>query len=93
MSNPLPKTREELAELIRDVVREALQNQAAAADPPTYVDAAAIVKRYGISRATLHTWVHDQGCPHLMRGNVLRFELAAVEDWFRGRPAKLKRVK
>lgn len=48
----------------------------------TYVDSEALQKHFNVSRATVHNWIHDDGCPHEMRGKVLRFKLSAVEDWF-----------
>lgn len=83
---------EELAELVKKAVREEL-----AQSPPksgkTYLDAGEIAERFAVSRATVNHWTKHDGCPHLIRGKVLRFELAAVEAWFRGRGPGLTRVK
>lgn len=56
-----------------------------------YVDSEAIQKHFGISRATVHNWIHEEACPHEMRGKVLRFKMSAVESWFSGR--KLRSVR
>lgn len=62
-------------------------------EPDTYVDADTLAKHFGVSRGTVHNWVHKQGCPHEMRGKrIQRFKLVAVEDWFRNRP-KLRKVR
>lgn len=83
---------EELAELVKKAVREELAH-----NPPkptkNYLDTSELAEHYGISRTTVHTWIRDEGCPHILRGRVLRFELAAVEAWFRGRSTGLKRIK
>ena len=86
-------TPEELRALIREAVRDELQHS-----PPTprkrYLDSGELASHFGVSRQTVHKWIHEDGCPHIGRGKVLRFELAAVEQWFRGRGAAgLKRVK
>jgi predicted DNA-binding transcriptional regulator AlpA len=72
-------TVEELRELIR------AELGAPKPEPDTYVDSEEIQRIYGISRGTVHNWVHKESCPHEMRGKILRFRLAAVEAWFRGR--------
>ncbi len=80
-------TEEQLVELMRKAVAEALQK----APPPAtkrYMDAGEISKYYGVSRTTVNQWTKQDGCPHMMKGKVLRFEA-----WFRGREAGLRRVK
>ena len=83
---------EELAELVKKAVREELAH-----NPPkpkkNFLDAGEVAEHFSVSRATVHNWANDEGCPHLKRGKLLRFELAAVEGWFRGRDARLTRVK
>jgi excisionase family DNA binding protein len=83
---------EELTELVRKAIRDELSES-----PPkprkNYVDAKEIAEHFGVSRATVHAWIHEESCPHILKGRVLRFELAAVEAWFRGREPGLKRVK
>jgi hypothetical protein len=85
-------TPEALRELVREAVREALSGAPAPEPAPTFVAPAAIAKHYGVSRGTVANWVKE-GCPHEQRGRVLRFELAAVEAWFRGRPRGLRAVR
>lgn len=77
---------EELQELVRSAVREAMGQQKA---PPkkTYWDAFEVAEHFGVSRSTVTNWLRE-GCPHHCRGNVLRFELPAVDAWFRARPKK-----
>jgi excisionase family DNA binding protein len=79
-------TVEEFIELMRS-------ERAAPAEPrpvETYVDAEAVAKHFGVHRGTVHNWVHKEGCPHEMRGKILRFRLEAVEAWFRNRPTLRK---
>jgi predicted DNA-binding transcriptional regulator AlpA len=83
-------TPEELSALVETAVAKAL-----ARNPPkprkSYLDAAEIGVHFGVSRATIHAWIYEDGCPHIKRGKLLRFELAAVEAWFRSRkPSKLR---
>jgi excisionase family DNA binding protein len=83
---------EELAELVKKAVREELAH-----NPPkpgkNYLDARELAEHYSVSRSTVQNWISEEGCPHIMRGKVLRFELAAVDAWFRGREPGLRRVK
>lgn len=73
----------ELRAIVRDEVSRALRADARRnARVDTYVTSEALQQRFGISRATVHNWVHNRGCPHEMRGKILRFNLAAVEAWF-----------
>ncbi len=81
--------RRELAELRGELKSAANQQQPA----ETYVGSDSIQAHFGVSRATVHNWVHDEGCPHEQRGKVLRFKMSAVEDWFRGRRPTLKKVR
>ena len=83
---------EELAELVRKAVRDEL-TQSPPKPGKSYLDANEIATHYGISRSTVQNWISEEDCPHIMRGKVLRFELAAVEAWFRGREPGLRRVK
>ena len=82
-------TIEEFIELIRS------ERERPAEPKPidTYVDSEAIQKHFGISRATVHNWVHEEGCPYEQRGKILRFKLSSVESWFAGRTQPLKRVR
>jgi len=103
MAEPIAKDRllvtltvGELERLIDERVAGVLgepRSPAPAQPPPRYVDPAAIARHFGVSRATVHNWVHREGCPHEQRGKLVRFELAAVEAWFRGRAPGLRRVK
>jgi len=83
-------TATELRAIVREAVQDALGTATEA--PPRYAEASDIAKHFGVSRATVSAWKQD-GCPHILRGKVLRFELAAVEAWFRGREPGLRRVK
>lgn len=85
-------TPDELRELVRSAVREELGGEKPA-QAKRYLDAREIASYYEVSRATVHNWIKNEGCPHLLRGKVLRFELAAVEAWMRGREPGLRRVK
>jgi excisionase family DNA binding protein len=82
-------TPEQITALVKGAVREAM---AGAAEAPQYLTAAEIAKCFRVSRPTVSKWT-AAGCPHIMRGNVLRFELAAVQAWFDGRQPGLRRVK
>jgi len=80
---------EELAELVKGAVRDALQ-QTPPKPAKAYLDAAEVATHFGVSRTTVHEWTRNEDCPHVMRGKVLRYELAAVDAWFRGRSATRK---
>lgn len=84
---------DEMRELVREVLREELGKAPPRVPPGKYVDARELGKHYSVSRGTVHNWIRFEDCPHIMHGKVLRFELAAVEAWFRGRDPSLKRVK
>lgn len=55
----------------------------------SYVPTEIIESHFGVSRATVHNWIHKEGCPHHMRGKILRFKLSAVEEWFSGRQRRV----
>ena len=82
-------SREELCEIVRAAVHEALQNAPPRKVERQYIEASEVATYFGVSRATVTNWL-DEGCPHMRRGQILRFELAAVDDWFRGRAARSK---
>lgn len=81
----------ELRALIRDEVQRAAGNPANDAPAAVYVSADTLQKHFGVSRATVHSWVHKEGCPHDKRGRILRFKLGEVEAWFSQR--KLRRAR
>jgi hypothetical protein len=83
---------DELAELMRKAVADALE-KSPPAPAKRYLDAAEIAKHFSVSRTLVNQWTKQDGCPHILKGKILRFELAAVETWFRGREAGLRRVK
>lgn len=85
-------TDERLAEIER-LLAELVSRLGTVEPSPKYVDAKAIAEHFGVSRATVHNWTTKEDCPHILRGGVLRFEVAAVEAWFRGREPGLRRVK
>lgn len=86
-------TAADLRSLVRDEVQRVMEGKPAVDAPAvTYVSADVLQKHFGISRATVHTWVHDEGCPHEIRGRILRFKMADVEAWFSGR-GQVRRVK
>lgn len=85
-------TSEELQEMVTTAVRKALDERGPGV-AKRYLDAKEIAKHFGVSRATVQNWIRHEDCPCMSRGKVLRFELAAVEAWFRGRTPSLKRVK
>lgn len=85
-------TAADLRALVRDEVARALGgkhgNDAAV---ETYVAPDALEAHFGISRGTVHNWVRE-GCPHEVRGKILRFKMSEVEAWFSGRGG-LRRVR
>lgn len=87
LKNEIRLMRGELAELRGELKTSANQQQTL----EVYVSSETIQKHFGVSRATVHNWIHDEGCPHEMRGKILRFKMTAVEDWFHGR--KLRSVR
>jgi hypothetical protein len=86
---------EELELLIERGVRRVLDEQKKPVEEPAgnFVSGRAIAQRYGVSRATVHNWATHEGCPHITRGKLRRFNLEAVEAWFRGRTPGIRRVK
>lgn len=86
---PLPQqlivvSQDQLVAIVRDAVREAMRQAPAKAPEKKYLDASEIAAHYGVSRATITNWI-DDGCPHMRRGQILRFEFPAVDAWFRAR--------
>lgn len=85
-------TVKQLKAIVRESVREEL-GERASEPAKRYMDAADIATHFDVSRATVHNWIKHEGCPHKLRGKILRFEIAAVEAWFHGREPGLRRVK
>lgn len=83
-------TPEELEDLIERGVRKALEKRP---EGKRFMEAEELAEHYGVSKGTVKNWVRRDGCPHILRGRVLRFELAAVDAWMRGREPGLRRVK
>jgi len=73
---------------LRSIIREEVQRayEAWQREQPeralVWVGPEEIQKRFGISRGTVHNWIRNEGCPHDMRGKILRFQISAVEAWF-----------
>lgn len=84
-------TVDELEGIVERGVRKALEEKPNATKK--WIDPDELAAHYGVSRSTVHNWVKRDGCPHQIRGKVLRFDLAAVEAWFGGREPGLRRVK
>jgi len=95
MADPvIVTTPDQLAALVRQAVREELDARGAPTPPhKRYVTQRELSTRFAVSRTTVHNWVKQEGCPHILHGAVLRFDLEAVEAWLRARPPKLQRVK
>lgn len=95
MSEPVKivvMTADELRELIRDAVQRAIAGKPANDKPErVYVSVDVLQQHFGVSRTTVHSWVHSEGCPHDMRGRILRFKMADVEAWFASRPPRRSR--
>ncbi len=43
-----------------------------------------VANTYKVTKNTVRNWI-KQGMPHLKAGSVLRFDLAAVDEWLRSR--------
>lgn len=83
----------ELQAMIDQAVAKANGN-ATHEQPSRYVDMQHLADHYGVSKATVSNWIRKESCPHIQRGKVVRFEIDAVEAWFRGRKSTgLQRVK
>lgn len=80
---------EELKALVREVVRDVVREELGREKPPEitkrYCDVVEIATYFGVSRDTVRNWATKEGCPHSVHGKLWRFELAAVEAWFRGK--------
>lgn len=75
----------ELRALIREEVQRALAERrggAAAGPARSYIGPEELAKHFGVSRGTVHNWVRTGGCPHEVRGKIVRFKLSDVEAWF-----------
>lgn len=68
--------------LLEQLLAAKQASSAGESEPEGWVDSQKIAKHFGVSRATLHSWVHRGGCPHALRGKVLRFQLSAVSAWY-----------
>lgn len=86
-------TTDELEAMIERAVARANGN--ATHEPlARYVTMQNVADHFGVSKATVQNWISKETCPHIQRGKVVRFEIAAVEAWFRGRKSTgLQRVK
>jgi excisionase family DNA binding protein len=47
-----------------------------------YFNISDIANRYKVSVKTIRNWI-KKGMPHLRTGNVIRFDVAEVENWIR----------
>jgi excisionase family DNA binding protein len=87
---------EELKALIRETVREVVREELGRTKPPEiikrYCDILEIATYFNVSRDTVRKWATEDGCPHSVHGKLWRFELEAVEAWFRseGTPQRLR---
>lgn len=90
MTDRAPLTEAEIDAISERILRK-LQLRAPTLE--SYVDAEVIEDHFRVSRATVHNWVHNEGCPHHQRGKILRFKLGDVEDWFAGRQQRRAMVK
>lgn len=82
-----------VAEAAREIVREELAGQVL----PRYLSTDQVAELLGVSDKTVVTLIVEQGLPESRRlGQQRRFELAAVTEWMRKRPAPvtpLRRVR
>jgi hypothetical protein len=77
-------TTEQLHELIRGAVADALDEHHPTQDEPLTVSGAEMAMRLGVSRSMVHN-LRLEGCPCLRMGDHYRYEPEAVLSWLRSR--------
>jgi excisionase family DNA binding protein len=84
---------DELVKLLRQAVRDELDNKPASTTK-NWLTSSEIAKHFDVAESTVKNWIREGGCPHYDVGGIRRFELSAVDRWFRNRmERKLSRVK
>ena len=80
---------DELAELVREAVREELAAalKQSAPEPVPLLDVKRAMKLLGVSRATLHRLTHEKGLPTYKVGDCLRYHPDEVLTWAKARAA------
>jgi excisionase family DNA binding protein len=53
-----------------------------------YLTVAELAEKLGVSSRTVQRWLADTDIPHRRAGNIVRFRLAEVDEWMRGRAEK-----
>lgn len=80
----------ELEQRIEAAVARALQGQGQAAPantqgkPKRWLNSHQLHETLGVSVRTIMNWI-AAGCPHDRVGHKYRFDLAAVQEWLKGR--------
>lgn len=74
-------SRQELHDLIRDAVRDALDSQR----PAEWLSKAQVAELIGVTTRSVSTYVERDGLPSHRRGGTLRFRRDEVNAWMRGR--------
>lgn len=81
---------EELVALVRKAVRDELDTKTPTTTK-SWLTSAEIAVHFDISEGTVKNWIKHDDCPHYDVGGVRRFELAAVDRWFRNRTERARR--
>jgi excisionase family DNA binding protein len=75
---------DELIKLLRQAVREELDGKPATT-AKNWLTSTEIATHFDVSEGTIKNWIKHGDCPHYDVGGVRRFELSAVDRWFRNR--------
>jgi excisionase family DNA binding protein len=74
--------RSQLAEVIRNVVREELARAGGLSSEPELLSTAELSEKLGIYHKTIAGWTKE-GCPHVRAGKGYRWRLADVLRWLK----------
>lgn len=77
-------TVDQLRELVRDIVAEALIDLRPDTSGPATLSGAQMAERIGVSRTTMHS-LRVEGCPAIRVGDAYRYEPDRVLTWLRSR--------
>lgn len=84
---------DELVKLLRQAVRDEMDHKPVATTK-SWLTSTEIAKHFDVAESTVKNWIREGGCPYYDVGGIRRFELPAVDRWFRNRmERKLARVK
>lgn len=84
---------EELKDLIREAVGEAMRNYKPPKKKEKYLTPTQLMEEIEISRTTLHNWRKNKKLPFHRFGNKIKYLLSEVEEWaMTNRVRRIRRV-